>query len=237
MIKALVRRIIKKEKYNNDTFTAYLRKKGIAIGEGTVFFAPESVTIDVQTPWMITIGKNVQITKGVTILNHGYDWSVLKGVYGEVLGSRGEVYIGDNCFIGMNSTILKNTHIGNNVIIGANSLVNKDIPDNCVAAGNPCRVIMSLEDYYIKRKEKQFSEATQLVNLYRKRYGKEPDKRLLWEFFWLFEDDIDSIPEYYKGMNRLVGNETFTNEVFANHKKQFTDYEDFLNHIQFEKCD
>lgn len=69
---------------------------------------------------------------------------VLKGVYGEVLGSSGKVTIGKNVFIGMNSTILKGVSIGNNVIIGANSLVNKNIPDNVVVAGNPCRIIMSL---------------------------------------------------------------------------------------------
>lgn len=39
---------------------------------------------------MICIGNDVQITAGVTILSHGFDWSVLKGVYGEVLGSSGE---------------------------------------------------------------------------------------------------------------------------------------------------
>lgn len=38
---------------------------------------------------MIKIGNDVQITAGVTILLHGYDWAVLKGVYGEVLGSSG----------------------------------------------------------------------------------------------------------------------------------------------------
>lgn len=62
------------------------------------------------------------------------------------------VSIGNNVFIGVNSTILKGVHIGNNVIIGANSLVNKDIPDNCVAAGNPCKVRMTLEEYYEKKK-------------------------------------------------------------------------------------
>ena len=62
------------------------------------------------------------------------------------------VSIGDNVFIGMQLTILKGVHIGNNVIIGANSLVNKDVPDNCVAAGNPCKVIMTLDEYYEMRK-------------------------------------------------------------------------------------
>ena len=39
--------------------------------------------------WLIDIGKNVKITEGVTILTHGFDWSVLKGVYGDILGSSG----------------------------------------------------------------------------------------------------------------------------------------------------
>lgn len=57
-------------------------------------------------------------------------------------------------FIGMNTTILKGVHIGNNVVIGAGSFVNKDIPDNCVAAGNPCKVIMSIEEYFEKQKKR-----------------------------------------------------------------------------------
>lgn len=40
-------------------------------------------------PWLIDIGNDVQITEGVTLLTHGYDWAVLKGVYGEILGSGG----------------------------------------------------------------------------------------------------------------------------------------------------
>lgn len=86
-------------------------------------------------------------------------------------------------FIGMKTTILKGIHIGNNVIIGANSLVNKNIPNNCVVAGNPAKVIMSIEDYYLKRKNAQYEEAEELVKLYRERYGKEPDERALHEFF------------------------------------------------------
>ena len=55
-------------------------------------------------------------------MTHGSDWSVLKGVYGDILGSSGGK-IGDNVFSGMQTTILKGVHIGNNVIIGANLLV------------------------------------------------------------------------------------------------------------------
>lgn len=83
----------------------------------------------------------------------------------------------------MKTTILKGVHVGNNVIIGANSLVNKDIPNNCVVAGNPARVIMPLDKYYEKRKAAQYQEAEELVRLYREHYGKEADESSLHEFF------------------------------------------------------
>ena len=60
----------------------------------------------------------------------------------EIFWDRGGgICIGNNVFIGMKTTILKGVHIGDNVIIGANSLVNKDVPNNCVVAGNPARVM------------------------------------------------------------------------------------------------
>ena len=86
----------------------------------------------------------------------------------------------------MHTTILKGTNIGDNVIIGANSLVNKDIPSNCVAAGNPIKIIMPLDTYYMKRKERQTREVTELVHKYRECYGKEPDEKALHEFFAFF---------------------------------------------------
>ena len=51
------------------------------------------------------------------------------------------VVIGDNVWIGGGAIILPGVTIGNNVVIGAGSIVTKDIPDDVVACGNPCRVI------------------------------------------------------------------------------------------------
>ena len=58
-----------------------------------------------------------------------------------------EVTIGDNCFIGINTTILGKVNIGNNVKIGAHSLVLSDIPDNAVAVGSPAKVIKINNQY------------------------------------------------------------------------------------------
>ena len=83
----------------------------------------------------------------------------------------------------MNATILKGIHIGDNVVIGAGSLVNKDVPDDCVVAGNPAKVICNIEDYLEKRKAMQKEEAKELVNLYRKAYKQDPQLEELSEFF------------------------------------------------------
>ncbi len=229
IIKNFFKKIIYKEKYSSQAYINWLRKQGMKIGERTKIFAPTKTTIDITRPWLIEIGNDVQITEGVTILTHGYDWSVLKGVYGEVLGSSGRVKIGNNVFIGMQSTILKGVTIGNNVIIGANSLVNRNIPDNCVVGGNPARIIMSLNDYYEKRKSLQYEEAKELVQLYRERYNKEPDETVLDEFFWLFSDGNDNLPECWLNKQKLIGNEDTTNNVFQKNKKMFKNMKEFLD--------
>lgn len=232
-LKQLMKKIVYREKADSNTYVNFLRSQGAKIGERVNIYAPNKTIIDMTRPWLLDIGDDVQITEEVTILTHGYDWSVLKGVYGEVLGSSGGgVKIGNNVFIGMKTTILKGVHVGNNVIIGANSLVNKDIPDNCVVAGNPAKVIMTLEQYYEKRKKAQLEEATELVKLYRDRYGKEPDDKALHEFFWLFCDGEDELPNCWEHMQKLVGNEEQTKKVFARHKKIFMNKKDFLNYIK-----
>ena len=140
-IKRFVKRLFYSHRCDQETYIEFLRRGGAEIGERVRIFDPQTTIIDATRPFMLKIGNDVQITSGVTILTHGYDWSVIKGAYGEVLGSAGEVVIGNNCFIGMHTTILKGVHIGDNCIIGANSLVNKDIPD-----GYPAKPIMTVKN-------------------------------------------------------------------------------------------
>ena len=230
-IKKFCKQLIFGNKADSKTYIEYLRGLGMNIGEETTIYVPTKTQIDTTRPWLIKIGNNVKITEGVTILTHGFDWSVLKGVYGDVLGSSGGVTIGDNVFIGMKSTILKGVHIGNNVIIGANSLVNKDIPANCVAAGNPCKVIMGLEEYHEKRKAAQVEEAKELVGLYREQYGKEPDEKTLHEFFWLFTDGSDVLTGCWENVMKLGGNYKYTKEQFKKNDKKFKNMDDFLRKI------
>lgn len=56
------------------------------------------------------------------------------------------VVIGDNVWIGGGTVILPGVHIGNNTVIGAGSVVTKDILDNVVAVGNPCRILRKIDE-------------------------------------------------------------------------------------------
>lgn len=65
------------------------------------------------------------------------------------IGNKSDIYgkkpiLGDNVRLGANVTIIGNVRIGNNVTIGAGSVVVKDIPDNCIAVGNPAKVIKTI---------------------------------------------------------------------------------------------
>ena len=92
----------------------------------------------------IKIGNGVLLGRDVFITDntHGDSSEAVLGVepISRQLKSKGPVIIGDNVWIGRQVTVLPGVTIGENSIIGANSLVNKDVPPNCVAAGNPANV-------------------------------------------------------------------------------------------------
>ena len=94
------------------------------------------VTIDTVYPDCIHIGSGVRITTGTKILSHYLDPSK-PGVH----FNKGEVYIEDNVFIGVNVCICSPVTIGKGAIIGAGSVVTKDIPPYQVWAGNPAHYI------------------------------------------------------------------------------------------------
>lgn len=222
MLKQLAKLYVRR---NSDSYVKFLRNKGCKIGERTVFFNPQNTIVDRTRPCLITIGDDVKITDGVTILTHGYDWSVLSNVYHEMLGSSGKVTIGNNVFIGMKTTILKGVTIGNNVIIGANAVVNKDIPDNTVYAGNPAKFIMTVEDYYKKRQGEYIEEAKELAVSYYQRFNEKPPLELFHEFFPIFlernETSSSIVSRYFSNRQDLIDN-------FYQSKPQFNGYDEFL---------
>ena len=71
-------------------------------------------------------------------------------------GEPKPVHICENVWLGMNVTVLKGVTIGKNSLVGAGSIVTKDIPDNVVAAGNPCKVVKYFDKNRIKDIEEYF---------------------------------------------------------------------------------
>lgn len=120
-----------------------LIKRGMTVGKN--FHCMNGVWIDPGHAWLISIGDDVTIAPRVTILAHDASpqaWRQTTKI--------GRVHIGNSVFIGAGSIFLPGVRIGDNVIIGAGSVVTKNIPNNCVAAGNPAKTIMSISDYLNK---------------------------------------------------------------------------------------
>lgn len=225
MVRKIIRKLIYGYKADSESMIAFLRSRGAHIGDNVVIFEPTNTSIDISRPYLIKIGNMVQITKGCTILTHGYDWSVFKGLYGEAMGKAQTVEIGDNVFIGRNSTIMGGVKIGDNVVIGSK----KSLPSNSVVAGTPAKVISNIEDYYIKRKNHQIDEAYNLVMCYYGAFGKFPPKEELREFFWLFtprKQPLDN--KVFDDAMNLLGNGEFSYHSFMDAKPMFNGYHEFL---------
>lgn len=93
----------------------------------------------------VYVGDKVMFGPNVTIAtaNHPID---------PTLRSKGlqynkDVYIGENVWIGAGVIIVPGVRIGKNTVIGGGSVVTKDIPDNEVAVGNPCRTLREISEY------------------------------------------------------------------------------------------
>lgn len=142
MIKKLVSKI---HKYSLLLFRGrefYAKKIGVKIGKGCRIYIDEWGT----EPFLIEIGNKVTITAGVSLITHdGSTW-----LFNDEKGRRylyQNIVIGNNVFVGLNSTIMPGVKIGDNVIIAAGSIVTKSIPKNSIVGGNPAKIIGDFESY------------------------------------------------------------------------------------------
>ncbi|MBQ3229060.1 MAG: sugar O-acetyltransferase, partial [Clostridia bacterium] len=103
----------------------------------------------------ITVGDHTMLGPNVTIASAGHP--ILPELREKAYQYNASVRIGRNCWIGAGVIIVPGITIGDNTVIGAGSVVTKDIPENVVAVGNPCRILREInehdKEYYFKDKK------------------------------------------------------------------------------------
>ncbi len=127
---------------------------------GKNIFLGDDVVINMNCTFVdnqpIFIGSRVLIASNVQIYTASHpvlpqerlwpDWPARKTHGGTFFRTYAQpVQIKDNVWIGGGSILLPGVTVGKNSVVGAGSLVNRPVPPNCVAAGNPCRVIRFFE--------------------------------------------------------------------------------------------
>lgn len=152
MLKKLFNRILKKIIGE----LKYARRKGLNADQSVIIIGGVSFGTE---PYLITLKKNVKISNSVQFITHdGGTWTIRKDGGCHSLVKYGRIVVDENTFIGAHSIILPNVYIGKNVVVGAGSVVTKSIPDNCVVAGVPAKVIMSINEYKMKSLSKMPSD-------------------------------------------------------------------------------
>lgn len=100
----------------------------------------------------IYVGDYTLFGPNVTVATAGHP--ILPELREKAYQYNASVRIGRNCWIGAGAIIVPGVTIGDNVVVGAGSVVTKDLPDNVVAVGNPCRVLREVnehdKEYYFK---------------------------------------------------------------------------------------
>jgi acetyltransferase-like isoleucine patch superfamily enzyme len=98
----------------------------------------------------IVIGENVVIGSNATIVDtdfHALDPGVRSSIHDAEMAQARPVNIGANTFVGAGATILKGVTVGNSAIVGAGAVVTRDVPAGAVVAGNPAKVVGSVQNY------------------------------------------------------------------------------------------
>lgn len=92
----------------------------------------------------IVIGKKCLFSYGVSIMDHDHLFSATISPMDSGLTEGQQVEIGDDCFIGARSFILKGVKLGKHCVVGAGSIVTKSFPPFSVIVGSPAKLIKSL---------------------------------------------------------------------------------------------
>jgi maltose O-acetyltransferase len=124
-----------------------LRQLGLQLGEDV--WLPRSTWIDPDYAFLVSIADHCGFGGDCLILAHDAQMDEFLD------GARvGRVVIHESCHIGARTTILPGVEIGPRTIVGANSVVSKSLPPDTVCAGNPARVLCSLDEYLARHRHR-----------------------------------------------------------------------------------
>lgn len=164
------------------------------IGKRCVISAVNRIVIQDR----VLIGANVHITDH----DHEYREVGIPVMFQGVTTTQAEVVIGRGSWIANNCVIVGNVHIGRGCVIGANSVVNRDIPDYCVAVGAPARVVKCFD--WINGKWLKINRKIQLTQLLEARKTHKP----LFTVAVLVGDDPEILDASLDSICREIGNDS-----------------------------
>ncbi len=131
--------------YMVSPYTTYLHKhRGVRFTDASSVFIGSNVTIDRTYPEFVTIGENVMISPGTSLIAHSSPPTSMKERF--LPAARDEVTIGDNVYVGGDPTIFPGVTINDWSVVGAGSVVMKDVPKYKIVAGNPAETIGDLRE-------------------------------------------------------------------------------------------
>lgn len=129
-----------------------------------------------KEPYLITVGSNCQLTQ-CEIFTHG-GGGAIRDKYPD-FDCFGRVVIGNWVYIGTHALIMPGVTIGNHVLVAAGSVVTKSVPDGVVVAGNPARIICSIEEYYERNKQYDIGTKGLSAEEKKKRLLSTPDDKFI----------------------------------------------------------
>jgi len=188
----LLKNVIKSDQIEVGDYTYY---NDLNLSPGDDYVRKLAPYLYESIPGKLIIGKFCSIAHGTTFLtsaaNHqfdgfstypfaifGQDWS---SSYQPNYPNRGDNIVGNDVWIGHNATIMPGVKIGSGAIIGTAAVVTKDVPDYCIAAGNPAKII-----------RKRFDDQT-INKLLEIQWWNWPEKKIFANIKYIVGQDIDHL--------------------------------------------